>query len=119
MSAILEALPPKSTSTTSNYRNEWLDFLDESLSIVQSRHMQFPELSMHNVKGQNGDWALFESNTSVSGKFIEHLEYLESDVVDDMDSPIMPAKNQFTVDLIIERIEKGRPSVCDEVEYEW
>ena len=113
MSPILEALPPKKTSTASNYYNEWLNFLDENSPVIQAMQIKFPDLSMCIVERPDGNWVFLNSETSGSERSVE---YLESDVVDDMESPIMPAKNQFVVNLIIERIEKGRPSLCDEAE---
>ena len=47
---------------------------------------------------------------------LRSAEYTELDVVDDVESPIMPARNQFAVNLIVDSIEKGRPSLSDEVE---
>ena len=34
--------------------------------------------------------------------------------MDDVESPLMAARNQFIINLIIDRIEKGSPSLCDE-----
>ncbi len=113
MSPVIEALPPKKTSTASNYYNEWLNFLDEDTPVIQTRQIRFPDLSICIVERPDGNWVLLNGETSGSGR---SAEYLESDLVDDVESPIMPAKNQFVVNLIIERIEKGRPSLCDEVD---
>ncbi len=111
MSLVLEALPSKKCSTASSYYNEWLNFLDEDAPVVHAKQIKFPELSMCIVERPDGNWVLLNGETSGSGRLSEHLE---SDIVDDIESPLMPAKNQFAVNLIIERIEKGRPSICDE-----
>jgi hypothetical protein len=39
-----------------------------------------------------------------------------SDIVDDIDSLAMPARDQFIISLIVDRIERGEPSFCDDVE---
>jgi hypothetical protein len=113
MSPILEALPPKLSSTTSNYYNEWLNFLDEDSSITKQRLFNLPELSVYVVESPDGNWVLVNSETTGSGRANVQPEF---DIIDYVESPIMPARKQFAVNLIIERIEKGLPSICDEVE---
>ena len=111
MSPVLEAAPPKSSLTTSHYYNEWLGFLDGAVTM-KNRQVHFPDLSICVVERPDGNWVLVNGETSVSGKSIEQLA---SDIVDDVESPVMPARNQFAVNLIIERIEKGSPSFWYEV----
>jgi hypothetical protein len=112
MSPVFEATLPQSSLTTSHYYNEWLGFLDGAVTM-KNRQVHFPDLSICVAERPNGNWVLVNGETSVSGKSIEQLT---SDIIDDVESPVMPARNQFTVNLIIERIEKGSPSFCDEVE---
>jgi len=113
MPPVLEALSPKLSSTTSNYYNEWLNFLDEEAPSIKHRQIDLPELSICVVERPDGNWILVNGETAGSGRATGQLE---SDIVDDVESPVMPARNQFTINLVIERIEKGRPSICDEVE---
>ncbi len=113
MSPVLEAMPPKKTSTSSSYYNEWLNFLDEDAFVIETKQTKFPDLSEYIIERPDSSWTLIDSETSGSEKSVGQLE---SDVVDDVESPRMYAKNEFVVNLIIERIERGSPSLCDEEE---
>lgn len=115
MSPVLEALPPKKSSTVSSYYNEWLTFLDEGAPVIQDRQIKFPDLSMCIVERPDGNWVLINGETSGSGRSIGRLE---TDIVDDIESSIMPPKRKFRIRVKVKSIKKGRPSICDEVEYE-
>lgn len=40
-----------------------------------------------------------------------------NEVLDDyIESPVMPPKKEFSVTLIVKSIERGRPSICDDLE---
>lgn len=112
MSPVLEATIPQANLTTSHYYNEWLGFLDGNIAIA-NRQIHFPDLSGSIVERPDGNWVLVNGDTSTSGKSIKPFS---SDIVDDVDSPVMPARNQFIVSLIVDRIERGKPSFCDEAE---
>ena len=112
MSPVLEAAPPKASQTTSNYYNEWLGFLD-GVIVTRNRQVHFPDLSMLIIERPDGNWFLVNGDTSTSGKSVKQFS---SDMMDDINSPVMPARNQFIVSIIIDRIERGNPSFCDEVE---
>ena len=111
MSPVLEAAPPQASLTTSHYYNEWLGFLDGTIAIT-NRQIHFPDLSISIVERPDGNWVLVNDDTSTSWK----SKPFSSDMVDDVDSPAMPARNQFIISLIVDRIERGKPSFCDEVE---
>lgn len=113
MSPVLGALPPKLRLTASNYYNEWLNFLDEKPTVIKCQQLNLPELSMCIVGPLDVNWLLVNGETSVSGRSVGHSEL---DVVDDIEGLLLPPKNQFAINLFIERIERGRPSLCDEVE---
>ncbi len=36
------------------------------------------------------------------------------DYIDEIESPVMPPKKEFRVELIIKSIERGKPSICDD-----
>lgn len=38
------------------------------------------------------------------------------DYIDEIESPVMPPKKEFRVELIIRSIERGKPSICDDYE---
>ncbi len=54
------------------------------------------------------------NKTSGSEASVGHFE--ELDFIYDIESSVIPARKQFTVNIVIEKIEKGRPSISDEVE---
>lgn len=112
MSPVLEAVQRKSSLTSSSYYNDWLSFLDEKSPVIMEKWFRFPDLSTYLVERTDGNWVLVNGGTTGNQKAIGQME---SDIVDDIESPIMHAMNQFAVTLIIQRIEKGRPSICDEV----
>lgn len=117
MTPVLEALPPKLNLTTSNYNNDWLSFLDNGtyiMNIIKNMKINFPEFSEYVIKHSGESWVLVNSETSRSEVSVSYLDKL--DFIYDIESPIMPARKQFTINLVIEKIEKGRPSICDEVE---
>jgi len=111
MTPVFEAVPRKRSLTSSNSCNDWLGFLDEKSPIIIGKCLHFPDLSTYLVGCSDSYWVLINGGTTGSQKAIGQME---SDIVDDIESPLMPARNQFAVNLIIERIEKGRPSICDE-----
>lgn len=117
MPPVLEALPSKKIPTASNYYNEWLtsSFNEDAPVIQVDRQIKFPELSMCIVERPDGNWVLINGETSGSGRSVEHLEL---DIVDDIESPIMPPKRKFRISVRVKSIKKGRPSICDEVEHE-
>jgi len=46
------------------------------------------------------------------------MEYLpQVDFIDEIDGPLMPPKREFKVMLHIKSINKGRPSICNDIEY--
>jgi len=117
MSPVLEASFPKTNLTTSNYYkdDELLNFLDEDDFIIRDRQMKFPDLSMCIVETPEGNWVLVNEGTSGSEMSIGKMEL---DLVDNIDSPLMPPKRKFKIHVRVRSIKKGRPSICDEVEYE-
>ena len=115
MSPVLEASFPKTNLTTSNYYNEWLNFLDEDTSFIKNKQISFPDLSMYIVETPEGNWVLVNGETSGSEMSIGKMEL---DLVDNIDSPLMPPKRKFKIHVRVRSIKKGRPSICDEVEYE-
>jgi len=112
MSPVLEAIARKRSLTSSNSYNDWLNFLDEKSPIIIEQWFRFPDLSTYLVERADGNWVITNSGTIASQRSILQME---SDIVDDIDSPLMPAKNQFAINLVIERVERGKPSSCDEV----
>ena len=116
MSPILEALPPKLNLTTSNYNDDWLNFLDNgtyNMNIIKNMQINFPELSKDIIENSDEKWVLINSETSRSEASLQHPEM---DLIYDIESSAISVFKQFTVNLIIGKIEKGNPSICDEVE---
>ena len=113
MSPILKAGLPKKSPTCLDQDDDWLNFLDEKYLIVEAKKYIFPKLAIDLVEGIDGNWSLENDET---GRNVKSFYQLEPDIVDDIDSPVMPPKNQFTINLIVKKIERGRPSICDEIE---
>ncbi len=116
MSPILEALPPKLNLTTSNHNDDWLNFLDNgtnTMNIIKNMQLNFPELSNNIIEHSDEKWILINGETSKSEVFLGHPEM---DLIYDIESLSIPAPKQFAVNLLIGKIEKGHPSICDEVE---
>jgi len=116
MIPIIEVSRPKLNLTTSNYNNDWLDFLDNGTCImntIKNMQLSFPEVSKDMIEYSDEQWVLINGETTGSEVSVKHPEM---DFNYDIESPIISARKKFTVNLIIEKIEKGRPSICDEVE---
>jgi hypothetical protein len=41
---------------------------------------------------------------------------LYEDYIEEFDAPLMPPKKEFRIKLIVKSIERGKPSICDDLE---
>jgi len=118
MSSIIQAIPPKVNLTTSTLHDDWLSFLDENgsiIKIIKKMQINFPKLSTYIIELPVESWKL--SNIDTTKNEIT-IVYPELDIFYEISSPIMPPVDQFTVNIIVDKIEDGLPSICDEVELE-
>lgn len=113
MSPVLEASSPKTSLTTSSYYNEWLSFLDEKPHPINYQEINLQDLSRFIVERPDGNWVLVNGETAGSGRPITRPE---SNIVDDIASPIMHPRRKIRIYVRVTSIKKGRPSICDEVE---
>lgn len=112
MSPIIEATLPRRNVSESNYYNEWEDFMDENLEFLKDLNNHLLKL-LKDTKEYPAESNILSGNETTRNEipiFQSNLEYFL-----EVSSPLMPPKKEYTVDLIIEKIEKGTPSICDEI----
>ncbi len=112
MSPVLEVTLPRRNVSTSNYYNEWEGFIDEDLEFFKALNDKFFKL-LKDTKEYPAVSNILSGNETTRNEipiFQSNLEYFL-----EVSSPLMPPKKEYIVDLIIEKIEKGKPSICDEI----
>lgn len=96
-------------SVLSEYENE-----ENRKSVYHQEKLLMKELVSRKYQF---DFYIIEKNKAdeiLSSGAILIFDRHDQDTIDDVESPLMPARNQFIINLIIDRIEKGSPSLCDE-----
>jgi hypothetical protein len=115
MTYLTQAFSPQLNLTTSTLQDDWLNFLDENgsiIKIIKKMQIIFPKLS----KGKEElSWKLYSIDTT---KNESTITYPGLDIIYEISSPAMPPLEQFTINIIVDEIEEGLPSICDEIELE-
>lgn len=113
MSPVLEAKLPKNAITSSREEKDWYSYFDGGEPLTVGKLFQLPEFNAFLIEGNKWKWFPQKAGTARP----DEARYLkEIDLIDIIDSPLLPAKNKFSVTLSIGIIKKGRPSVSDDVE---
>ncbi|MHB8278674.1 MAG: hypothetical protein ACYDIA_13610 [Candidatus Humimicrobiaceae bacterium] len=116
MSHVLEALQPNLNLTTSNLHDDWLSFLDDNgdtMKTIKKMKINLPKFSLDTIGYYIENWKLGNTDTAINETAII---YQDPDIFYEITSPVMPPINQLVVNIIVDKIEKGYPSICDEVE---
>lgn len=112
METVIEAFPAKHNISTSNYNYEYFGYLDENI------------VPLEDEKKYLIDALIRIFNKPVFNKIIDiditaksEESYFERNMISghEISSPLMSPKKIIDIEVIIESIEKGAPSICDEI----
>lgn len=113
MSPVREAVLPKKDLTSSHHDEDWFGSSDKIEPFVKDSIFQLPELTSLLVDLPDKNWRLSKGETE---RTVEIQYFSGIDLVNEIESPALPAKNKFHIKLKVKSIKRGRPSICDEVE---
>ena len=97
-------------SPTSSFSDEDLFVgLSECTKPILPEQFQLPDCNITNGMEYSSD----KTGTASYG---EPKQYRTLEIIEEIESPLIPPNKKFQVKLIIKNIRKGKPSVCDEIE---
>ncbi len=116
MEKVIEALPARLNVSTSNYYNEWLGFLEEYIIplnlITDYKRINFTDELIRILEMSTGIQIMDIDETSKSEIYSSEQNII---INHEIPSPLMPPNKSINIKVIVKNIEKGIPSICDEI----
>ncbi len=103
----------RESGTNSFYYNQDVsEYVERGMLCPVDRVFNLPDCKM--IRSDWDERSFFPKVETSGTAETRHIKYL--DVFEDVEGFALPPKNRFRVTLDIKSINKGRPSICDEIE---
>lgn len=100
------------TSTSLYADEDWYNSLIERGELIPLEPFHLPDCDTINGIDEWG-WSSDKIETASVGE----TQYSKTfEIIEETEGPLIPPNKKFQVKLIIKKIRKGKPSVCDEIE---
>lgn len=116
METVIEAFSAKNNASTPNYNYEWLGYQDEDIipiTLVKKNEIK----NFTNALIRIFNKPIFNKIIDIDITSKSEVSNLESNTIigQELISPLMPPKKVIDIEVVIESIEKGTPSIFDEI----
>jgi len=112
MPTLLPAIISEKSSTSSHSDEDWYSGLFEGGGLIQLGQFHLPDCdTINGIVGWRWSPDKIETASVGETKYPKSLE-----IIEEIESPLIPPNKKFQVKLLIKTVRKGKPSVCDEIE---